>query len=85
MDWLNLLAVHILHILLAVMQNKISQKEKNRYCILTYMKSGKIVLMHLYVEQEWKCRCRCREQTQWGKGRVEQIERGALTYIPDHV
>jgi hypothetical protein len=52
MDWLNLLAVHILHILLAVIQNKISQKEKNRYCILTYMKSGKIVLMHLYVEQE---------------------------------
>ena len=31
-----------------IIQSKVSQKEKNKYCILTYMKSRKMVLMKLF-------------------------------------
>ena len=45
----------------SVIQSEGSQKEKNRYHILTYMESRKLVQMNLFAGQEK--RCRCREQT----------------------
>ena len=43
-----------------IVQSKVSQKKKNKYCILThiYMESRKIVLMNLFVGQQWRCRHR---------------------------
>ena len=41
-----------------VIQNEISQKEKNKYRILRhiYMESRKMVLMSLFAGEEWRCR-----------------------------
>ena len=43
-----------------VIQSEVSQKEKNKYCILThiYMESRKIILMNLFTGKEWRCRHR---------------------------
>ena len=63
MRWMNLEPI---------IQSDISQKEKNKYHILIciYMESRKMVLMNLFVGQQW--RCRHREQIhghgrRWGK------------------
>ena len=39
-----------------VIQSEVSQKEKNKYCILThiYMESRKMVLMKLLAGQDWR-------------------------------
>ena len=44
----------------AVIQSEVSQKEKNKYCILTriYVESRKIVQMNLFPWQEERFRCR---------------------------
>ena len=54
MRWMNLEPVT---------QSEVSQKEKNKYCILThiYMASRKMTLMNLFTGKEW--RGRHREQT----------------------
>ena len=46
-----------------VIQSGVSQKEKNKYCLLICisMESRKMVLMKLFAGQQW--RCRHREQT----------------------
>ena len=46
-----------------VIQSEVSQKEKNKYCLLICisMESRKMVLMNLFAGQQW--RCRHREQT----------------------
>ena len=45
-----------------VIQSEVSQKEKNKYHILTYiyiyMESRKIVLMNLFTEMNWRHRHR---------------------------
>ena len=52
-----------------VIQNEISQKEKNKYRILRhiYMESRKMVLINLFARQEY--RLRHREQTRGYSGR----------------
>ena len=52
MKWMNLEPI---------IQSKVSQKEKNKYRMLTYMESRKIVLKCLFTRQQW--RHRHREQT----------------------
>lgn len=37
-----------------VVQNKISQKEKNTYHILLYMESRMMILMNLFAGQQWR-------------------------------
>ena len=66
-----------------VIQSEVSQKEKNKHCILThirvdiyisvcvYMESRKMVLMNPFAGQQW--RCRHREQT---VGTVGEEENG---------
>ena len=51
MRWMNLEPV---------IQSEVSQKEKNKYCILIhiYMESRKIILMNLFTGKEWRCRHR---------------------------
>ena len=41
-----------------IIQSEVSQKEKNKYCILTYiyMESRKMALMNLFTEQQWRQR-----------------------------
>ena len=41
-----------------IIQSKVSQKEKNKYHILThiYMESRRILVMNLFSEQQWRCR-----------------------------
>ena len=57
MRWMNLEPIT---------QSEVSQKEKDKYCILTqYMESRKMVLNNLFAEQQW--RNRHREQT-YGHG-----------------
>ena len=65
MRWINL--EHII-------QTEVSQKEKNKYCILThiYMESRKMVPMNLFAGQQW--RHKHREQT-YGHGQGEQAGR----------
>ena len=59
MRWINLEPI---------IQSEVSQKEKDKYHILTYiyMESRKMVLMNLFAGQQW--RNRHREQT-YGHGR----------------
>ena len=51
MRWMNL--EHII-------QSDVSQKEKDKYCILMhiYMESRKMVQKNLFIGQQWKNRCR---------------------------
>ena len=51
MRWMNLEPI---------IQSEVSQKEKNKYCILThiYIESGKMVLMNLFAGQQFRCRHR---------------------------
>ena len=51
MKWMNLEIV---------IQSEVSQKEKNKYCILThiYMESRKMVLLNLFAGKEWRHRHR---------------------------
>ena len=51
MRWMNLEPI---------IQSKVSWKEKNKYCILTYiyMESRKMVLMNLFAGQQWRYRHR---------------------------
>ena len=39
-----------------IIQSEVSQKEKDKYCILThiYMESRKTVLMNLFARQQWR-------------------------------
>ena len=68
------------------LQSEVSQKEKNKYCILmyivinTYMESRKMILMNLHAGQQWKQR-QTDLWTQCEKERVEQIERQAWKHI----
>ena len=39
----------------SIIQSKVSQKQKNKYHI--YIKSRKMVQMHLFAGQEQRCRC----------------------------
>ena len=66
-----------------IMQSEVSQKDKHKYCIWTYiyMESRKMVLMNLSARQQWRCRQRRDLSTQWGKERVGQIERVALKHM----
>ena len=45
-----------------VIQSEMSQKEKNKYSLLTdiyiYMESRKMALMNLFLGKEWRHRCR---------------------------
>ena len=63
----------------SVIQSEVSQKEKNKYCILThiYVEYRKVVQVNLFAGQESICRAghsllRCREWTcgHGGKGRM---------------
>ena len=49
MGWMNLEPV---------IQSEVSQKKKNKYCILIhiyiYMESIKVVMMNLFSEKEWR-------------------------------
>ena len=70
-----------------ITQNEVSWKEKNKYCIFTYiyMESGKMILMNLCAGHEWRHRC-----IEWtfghgGEKRMGQIETVALTYTCYHV
>ena len=58
MKWMNLEPI---------IQSEVSHKEKNKYRILTYVKSRKMVLMNLFSGQQW--RSRHREQTCGHRGR----------------
>ena len=40
----------------SVTQSEVGQKEKNKYCILTYVQSRKTVQMYLFAEEEQRCR-----------------------------
>ena len=77
MRWMNLEPI---------LQSEVSQKEKNKYCILmhivinTYMESGKMILMNLHAGQQWKHR-QTDLWTQCEKERVEGIERQAWKHI----
>ena len=51
-----------------IIQNKVSQKEKDIYCILTYTESRKMVLENLFTGQQWRNRQRIDLWT-WGEGR----------------
>ena len=55
MRWMNLEPI---------IQSEVSQKEKDKYHILThiYMESRKMVLKNLLTGQQWRNRHRCREQ-----------------------
>ena len=62
--------------LVTIIQSEVSQKEKNKYCILMciYMKSRKMVLKKLFAGQQWKHRTR--KQTYGhmvGEGRKERV------------
>ena len=81
MRWMNLESI---------IQNEVSQKEKNKYNVLMhiyiYMESGKMVLMNLLAGQQW----RHREQTygHGGQGRKErmgQMERVAWKHIHEYM
>ena len=68
----------------SVIQSEVSQKEKNKYHILThvYMESRKMVLMNIFVGQRW--RHRHGEQTcgHGGKGDSGTNREGSLeTYV----
>ena len=47
-----------------VKQSEVSQKEKNKYSLLTHthihVESRKMVLMNRFAGKEWRCRCRAR-------------------------
>ena len=49
MRWMNLEPI---------IQSEVSQKEKNKYHILIYMDSRKMVLKNLFIEQQWRNRHR---------------------------
>ena len=51
MRWMNLESIR---------QNEVSQKEKDKYCILIhiYMESRKMVLKNLFTGQQWRNRHR---------------------------
>ena len=51
MTWMNLEPIT---------QNEVSQKQKNKYCILTqkYGILKKMVVMNLFAEKEWRLKCR---------------------------
>ena len=71
----------------SVIQSEVSQKEKNKYHILTQVESRKLVQMNLFAGQEYRCRCReqtCRHGIGWGKGEGWTGRLG-LTYIDYHV
>ena len=78
MRWINLKPV---------IQREVSQKEKNKYCILVHVygiqKNG--TDDSFAGEELEKQTQRMDFWTQWGKGRVRQIERVALKYMHYHV
>ena len=42
-----------------IMQNEVSQKEKNKLCILTHnVESKRMILINLFTEQQWRPRYR---------------------------
>ena len=51
----------------SIIQSEVSQKEKDKYCIL-YMESRKMVLKNLFTGQQWKNRQRI-DLWLWGEGR----------------
>ena len=57
-----------------VLQGQVSQKEKNKYHIVThiYMESRKTILMNLFAGQQWIHRHRTDLWT-WGRGRKERV------------
>ena len=59
-----------------VIQSEMSEGEKQILHINT--ESRKMVLMNLFAGKEW--RHSCRKWTRWGKERVGQMEKVALTY-----
>ena len=65
MRWMNLEPI---------IQNEVSQKEKDKYPLLThtYMESRKMALMDLFSGQQW--RSRHREQTYGHRGRAGEGE-----------
>ena len=63
-----------------VIQSEVSQKEKNKYCILTHIHGiWKDVLIRRAAVQTQTDSTGLR--TQWGKERVGRIERRALKHI----
>ena len=65
MRWMNLEPI---------IQSEVSQKEKDKYHILThiYMESRKMVLMQFSAGQQWRHRQRTDSWT-WGGGRKERV------------
>ena len=58
-----------------VIQSEISQKEKNKFYILTYIWNlEKMVLMNLFAGKEWSHRCR--ECTSGHSGRRRELTNG---------
>ena len=41
-----------------VIQSEVSRKEKNKYCIVTHMESGKIIVTKLFTGKDWRLRMR---------------------------
>ena len=52
----------------AVIQSKLSYKEKNKYHISTHVESRKMVLMNLFARQEWRCSYRKQTVDTAGEG-----------------
>ena len=73
-EWLNIELV---------IQNEVSQKEKNQYLVLMYiyMESRKMVLMNFLQGRNRDADIENRLWTQQGKERVLRIERGELKHI----
>ena len=69
-----------------IMHSGVSQKEKNKYCILLHacgiQKNGTDEPIYKDMEMQMQ---RMGLQTQWGKERVGQTEREALTYVHSQV
>ena len=65
-----------------IIKSEVSQKEKNKYCVLMYIyETKKMVRVNLFAEQQWRFRYKEETCGQWGKERVGQTERVALEHI----
>ena len=54
-----------------IIKSEVSQKEKNKYCVLMYIyETKKMVLVNLFAEQQWRFRYKEETCGQWGKERV---------------
>ena len=66
-------------------QSEVSQKEKNKYCVLNiYMESRKMLLINLFARQQQRDRNRertCGHGGQVGEGRREERENYTLPYV----